>query len=143
MASAYAQALKAGLAIVVKRRISATETEALHVIGEVEGKNVLIVDDLTETAGTITNAAKILRGFGALDIYAGVSHTVLTDLAVERLKKSEIKELITTDSTPVNEAAAGCVKVLSIAELLGEGIIRIHRDESVTSLFELKKKTNT
>jgi len=143
MASAYAQALKAGLAIVVKRRISATETEALHVIGEVEGKNVLIVDDLTETAGTITNAAKILRGFGALDIYAGVSHTVLTDLAVERLKKSEIKELITTDSTPINEAAVDCVKVLSIAELLGEGIIRIHRDESVTSLFELKKKSTT
>lgn len=143
MASAYAQALKAGLAIVVKRRISATETEALHVIGDVEGKNVLIVDDLTETAGTITNAAKILRGFGALDIYAGVSHTVLTDLAVERLKNSEIKELITTDSTPINEAAADCVKVLSIAELLGEGIIRIHRDESVTSLFELKKKSTT
>jgi ribose-phosphate pyrophosphokinase len=143
MASAYAQALKAGLAIVVKRRISATETEALHVIGDVEGKNVLIVDDLTETAGTITNAAKILRGFGALDIYAGVSHTVLTNLAVERLKKSEIKELITTDSTPINEAAVDCVKVLSIAELLGEGIIRIHRDESVTSLFELKKKSTT
>lgn len=143
MASAYAQALKAGLAIVVKRRISATETEALHVIGEVEGKNVLIVDDLTETAGTITNAAKILRGLGALDIYAGVSHTVLTDLAVERLRKSEIKELITTDSTPINEAAVGCVKVLSIADLLGEGIIRIHRDESVTSLFELKKKSTT
>jgi len=143
MASAYAQALKAGLAIVVKRRISATETEALHVIGEVEGKNVLIVDDLTETAGTITNAAKILRGLGALDIYAGVSHTVLTNLAVERLRKSEIKELITTDSTPINEAAVGCVKVLSIADLLGEGIIRIHRDESVTSLFELKKKSTT
>lgn len=140
MASAYAQALKAGLAIVVKRRISATETEALHVIGDVEGRNVLIVDDITETAGTITNAAKILRGFGALDIYAGVSHTVLTDLAVERLKNSEIKELITTDSTPINEAAADRVKVLSVAELLGEGIIRIHRDESVTSLFELKKK---
>jgi ribose-phosphate pyrophosphokinase len=143
MASAYAQALKAGLAIVVKRRISATETEALHVIGEVEGKNVLIVDDLTETAGTITNAAKILRGLGALNIYAGVSHTVLTVLAVERLRKSEIKELITTDSTPINEAAVGCVKVLSIADLLGEGIIRIHRDESVTSLFELKKKSTT
>lgn len=143
MASAYAQMLKAGLAIVVKRRISATETEALHVIGDVEGKNVLIVDDLTETAGTITNAARILRDLGALDIYAGVSHTVLTDLAVQRLKKSEIKELITTDSTPINTAAADCVKVLSIAELLGEGIIRIHRDESVTSLFELKKKSTT
>jgi len=140
MASAYAQALQAGLAIVVKRRISTTETEALHIIGDVEGRNVLIVDDLTETAGTITNAAKILRGFGARDIYAGVSHTVMTELSVQRLAQSEIKELITTDSTPVSESAFDRVKVLSVAELLGEGIIRIHRDESVTSLFELKKK---
>jgi ribose-phosphate pyrophosphokinase len=140
MASAYAQALGAGLAIVVKRRISATETEAVHVIGEVENKNVLIVDDLTETAGTITGAVAMLHRNGARDIYAGVSHTILTDLAVERLKGSDIKELITTDSTPVHSGAVDCVKVLSIAELLGEGIKRIHNDESVSSLFELKKK---
>lgn len=139
MASAYAQALGASFAIVVKRRKSPTETEASHVIGEVEGRNVLIVDDLTETAGTITNAAAILKERGAQDIYAGISHAVLTDLAVERLKKSPIKELITTDSTPVHSGALGCVTVLSIAELLGEGILRIHQDESVTSLFELKK----
>ncbi len=138
MASAYAQAIGASLAIVVKRRKSATETEALHVIGDVEGKTVLIVDDLTETAGTITGAAKILRAMGAGEIYAGISHAVLTDMAVERLNTSEIKELITTDSTPVNAGAIGCVKVLSVAELLGEGINRIHQDESVTSLFELK-----
>jgi ribose-phosphate pyrophosphokinase len=141
MASAYAQALGVSLAIVVKKRKSATETEASHVIGDVQGKNVLIVDDLTETAGTITNAAAILRDRGAQEIYAGISHAVLTDLAVERLKNSSIKELITTDSTPVHSGAVGCVTVLSIAELLGEGIIRIHDDESVTSLFELKKKT--
>lgn len=142
MASAYAQALGASLAIVVKKRKSATETEASHVIGDVYGRNVLIVDDLTETAGTITNAAAILRDRGAQEIYAGISHAVLTDLAVERLKDSPIKELITTDSTPVHSGAAGCVKVLSVAELLGEGIMRIHQDESVTSLFELKKKTD-
>ncbi|MFZ4598469.1 MAG: ribose-phosphate diphosphokinase [Terrimicrobiaceae bacterium] len=138
MASAYAQALGAGLAIVVKRRKNALETEASHVIGDVQGKNVLIVDDLTETAGTLTSAARMLRSHGALDIYAGVSHAVLTDLAVERLKDSEIKELITTDSVPVRPASDQRVKVLSVAELLGEGIRRIHDDESVSSLFELK-----
>jgi len=138
MASAYAQALGAGLAIVVKRRKNALETEASHVIGDVQGKNVLIVDDLTETAGTLTSAARMLRSHGALDIYAGVSHAVLTDLAVERLKDSEIKELITTDSVPVRPLSDQRVKVLSVAELLGEGIQRIHDDESVSSLFELK-----
>ena len=138
MASAYAQAVGAGLAIVVKKRTSASETEASHIIGDVSGKNVLIVDDLTETAGTLTSAAKMLRKHGALDIYAGVTHAVLTDLAVERLKDSEIKELITTDSVPVRPTSEQRVKVLSVAELLGEGIRRIHDDESVSSLFELK-----
>jgi len=138
MASAYAQALGAKLAIVVKKRVSASETEASHIIGDVSGQNVLIVDDLTETAGTLTSAARMLRQHGALDIYAGVSHAVLTDLAVERLKDSEIKELITTDSVPVRPTSDQRVKVLSVAELLGEGIRRIHDDESVSSLFELK-----
>ena len=138
MASAYAETLKAGLAIVVKRRLSATEIEAVTVIGEVEGKNVILVDDLTETAGTLVGAAGILREQGARDIYAGVSHAVLTDLAVERLKGSEIKELITTDSVPVRTDVNSRVKVLSVAELLGEGIRRIHDDESVSSLFDIK-----
>lgn len=142
MASAYAQTLGAGLAIVVKRRKSATEIEAVTVIGEVEGKNVILVDDLTETAGTLAGAAKILRSHGALNIYAGVSHAVLTDLAVERLKSSEIKELITTDSTPVGANSDARVKVLSVAKLLGEGIRRIHDDESVSSLFDIKNPKN-
>jgi ribose-phosphate pyrophosphokinase len=138
MASAYAEALKAGLAIVVKRRLSATEIEAVTVIGEVDGKNVILVDDLVETAGTLVGAARILRDQGARDIYAGVSHAVLTDLAVERLKSSEIKELITTDSVPVRTDVDSRVKVLSVAELLGEGIRRIHDDESVSSLFDIR-----
>ncbi len=140
MASAYAQALGAGLAIVVKRRISATETEAQHVIGDVEGKTVLLVDDLTETAGTLVGAARILRDRGAGDIYAGVSHAVLTELAGDRLRKSEIKGLITTNSTPQATLENCPVSVCSVAGLLGEGIRRIHEDESVTSLFELRKK---
>ncbi|MGC2576093.1 MAG: ribose-phosphate pyrophosphokinase [Terrimicrobiaceae bacterium] len=138
MASAYAEALKAGLAIVVKRRLSATEIEAVTVIGDVEDKNVILVDDLTETAGTLVGAARILRDQGARDIYAGVSHSVVTDLAVERLRNSEIKELITTDSVPVRTDVDSLVKVLSVAELLGEGIRRIHDDESVSSLFDIR-----
>lgn len=137
MASAYAQALNAGLAIVVKKRKTATEIEPVAVIGDVEGRNVIIVDDLTETAGTLTGAAGILRDQGAKNIYAGVSHAVLTDLAVERLSNSEIKELITTDSVPVRSSGESRVKVLSVAQLMGEGIRRIHDDESVSSLFDL------
>lgn len=137
MASAYAQALGAGLAIVVKRRISATEIEAEHVIGDVDGKNVLLVDDLTETAGTLVGAAKILRKAGAKDIYAMVSHAPLVRMAGDRLRGSDIKELVCTDSVPV-PALEGCnISVSSVAGLLGEGIKRIHDDESVTSLFEI------
>ncbi|MBV9492206.1 MAG: ribose-phosphate pyrophosphokinase [Verrucomicrobia bacterium] len=137
LASAYAEALHATLAIVGKRRKSPTETEALHVIGDVEGKNVLMVDDLTETAGTLTSAAALLKKHGARDIYAGVSHAVFTDIAYKRLRNSEILELITTDSTPVRASDEYRIKVLSIAELLGEGIQRIYSNESVSSLFEI------
>ena len=137
MASAYAEALGAQLAIVAKRRRSATEVEALHVIGDVEGKNVLMTDDLTESGGTLTGAAAILKKHGAGDIYAGVSHAVLTPLAFERLRSSCIKSLITTDSTPVNAPDDIPLTVVSIAGLLGEGIKRVHQDESVTSLFEI------
>jgi len=139
MASAYAEALRAGLAIVAKRRKSATEVEAQSVIGEVEGKHVMLVDDLTETAGTLCSAAKILREHGALSIFAGVSHAVLSDLAIERLQKSEITELITTNSVPEHSAGDFPIKALCIAELLGEGIKRIHGDESVTSLFNINE----
>ncbi len=140
MASAYSQALGAGLAIVAKRRKSATEIESLYVIGDVEGKDVLIIDDLTETAGTLTSAATILKKHGANEIYAGVSHAVLSDMAIDRLKRSEIKELITSNSVPVRTGDGVPVTVLCIAELLGEGIKRIHSDESVSSLFEINGK---
>ena len=141
MASSYAAALGASLAIVVKRRKTATEIEPVAVIGEVEGRNVIIVDDLTETAGTLAGAARILRQHGARDIYAGVSHAVLTQLASERLSGSEIKELISTNSVPVRCDVGARLKVLSVAQLLGEGMRRIHDDESVSSLFELNKQS--
>jgi ribose-phosphate pyrophosphokinase len=137
MASAYSQALGTSLAIVAKRRKSATEIEALNVIGEVEDRDVIIVDDLTETAGTLSSAAKILKERGANAILACVSHAVLSDLAIERLKKSTITELVTTNSVPVRSGDGFPITSLCIAELLGEGIKRIHDDESVSSLFKI------
>jgi ribose-phosphate pyrophosphokinase len=139
MASAYSQALDASLAIVAKRRISPTEIEAMNVIGEVEGRDVILVDDLTETAGTLSSAAKILKERGAHAIIACVSHAVLSDLAIERLKKSPITELITTNSVPVRSGDGFPITELCIAELLGEGIKRIHDDESVSSLFRINE----
>jgi ribose-phosphate pyrophosphokinase len=142
MASAYADALGAGLAIVAKERKSATETEALNVMGEVEGRDVLLVDDLTETAGTLTSAAELLKKRGALKIYAGVSHAVLVDVAIPRLQKSKIEELITTNSTPVRPVEGFKTTVLCVSELLGEGMMRIHKDESVSSLFNIDNGPN-
>lgn len=138
MAHAYAQFLGASLAIVAKRRKSATEVESMTVIGEIRGKNVLMTDDLTETAGTLTTAAALLKRKGARKIYACVSHALLNDLGVERLRKSKIDELITTD-TVLRPAIDGVrITTLSVAGLLGEAIKRIHSNSSVTSLFEFK-----
>ena len=143
MASAYADALGANLAIVAKERKSATETEALYLIGDVKDSDVLLVDDLTETAGTLTSATNILKKNGGLNVYAGVAHAVLVDVAIPRLQKSGIAELITTNSTPVRTVDGFSIKVLCVSELLGEGMKRIHNDESVSSLFKIdndKKK---
>jgi len=136
MSDAYAKALDAPLAIVAKRRISATKVEAINVIGDVEGYNVLLVDDMTETAGTLCAAAKILQERGAKKIFAGVSHGVLGEIGQKRLEDSVIEELITTDSTPM--AHGPKVTTLSIAGLMADGISRIHNDASVTSLFDIE-----
>ena len=138
MAHAYSQVLGAGLAIVAKRRKSATDTEAMAVIGEIRGRNVLMVDDLTETAGTITNAATLLRRKGAVSIYACVSHAILNDIGIGRLRKSSIDELITTDTVLRPTIEGVKITTLSVAALLGEAIKRIHCNSSVTSLFEFK-----
>ncbi len=138
MAHAYSQTLEAGLAIVAKRRKSATEVESMAVIGEIRGKNVLLVDDLTETAGTLTSAATLLKKKGAKTILACVSHAILNDVGIERLRKSAIDELITTD-TVLRPAIDGVkITTLSVAGLLGEAIKRIHSNSSVNSLFEFK-----
>jgi ribose-phosphate pyrophosphokinase len=138
MAHAYSQVLEGGLAIVAKRRKSAEEVESMALIGEIRGKTVLMVDDLTETAGTLTAAAELLRKKGAKSIYACVSHALLNDIGIQRLRKSRIDELITTDTVlrpPINGVN---ITTLSVAGLLGEAIKRIHSNSSVTSLFEFK-----
>ena len=138
MAYAYSQILSASLAIVAKRRISASEVESMAVIGEVRGKNILLVDDLTETAGTLTEAAGLLKKKGAKRILACVSHAILNDTGIARLRKSAIDELITTD-TVLRPAIDGVkITTLSVAGLLGEAIKRIHSNSSVNSLFEFK-----
>ncbi|MEZ0294857.1 MAG: ribose-phosphate diphosphokinase [Candidatus Methylacidiphilales bacterium] len=141
MAGAYAQMLDTDLAIVAKRRLSPTEIEPMYVIGDVKGRDVLLVDDLTETAGTLTSAARILKEKGARRIYACVSHAVLGELAQKRLRESSIEELICTNSTPVKPFDGFKLTVLSVAELLGEAIKRVHFGESVSSLFDVEGKT--
>ena len=138
MAYAYSQVLTASLAIVAKRRKSASEVESMAVIGEIRGKDVLLVDDLTETAGTLTTAATLLKQQGARRILACVSHAILNEMGTERLRKSAIDEMVTTDT--VSRPAISGVKIttLSVAGLLGEAIKRIHSNSSVTSLFEFK-----
>ena len=138
MAYAYSQFLDAGLAIVAKRRKSASEVESMAIIGEIRGKNVLMVDDLTETAGTLTAASLLLKKKGAKKVFACVSHAPLNDIGIERLRKSKIDELITTD-TVLRPAIDGVkITTLSVAGLLGEAIKRINSNSSVTSLFEFK-----
>jgi ribose-phosphate pyrophosphokinase len=137
MAAAYAGALGTGLGMVWKKRTSATTVETVNIVGDIVGKDVLIVDDITETAGTLVNAAKLLRANGAKSVRAAVSHALLGAMAYERLAAGDIDELITTNSIPV-EARGLPITVLSVAELLAQAIMRINNNESVTSLFKVK-----
>ena len=135
MTHAFAKTLKAPMAIVAKNRVSAEEVEAHTIIGDVAGKNVLLVDDLTETAGTLTAAANLLLEHGAKKIYAGVSHAVLGEKGHARINASPIVELLATNSTP--QAVGDKVTALDVSPLLAQAIRRIHDNESVTSLFDI------
>ena len=134
MTHAYAKALKVDMAIVAKERLSATEVEAHSIIGKVKDSNVVLIDDMTETAGTLAAAARLLVERGAKSVRAGVSHAVLSELALNRLQESPIEELICTNSTPM--AKGEKVTTLTIAPLLAEAINRIHQGKSVSSLFQ-------
>ncbi|MEI8353485.1 MAG: ribose-phosphate pyrophosphokinase [Lentisphaerota bacterium] len=137
VAYAYSQMLGTGLAIVAKQRLGPTEVDAFSVVGNVEGCDVIMVDDLATTCGTLCAAAKILKAHGAASIRAAVTHGTLTEQGLQRLKDSCIEELVVTDTVPMIESDGFPVTVLSVAELLGEAIMRIHNDQSVSSLFRL------
>jgi ribose-phosphate pyrophosphokinase len=137
MAAAYADLMGASLGMVAKRRKSASTVEAISVVGEVEGCDVLLVDDITETAGTLMAAAAMLKERGARRIRAAVSHAILNEIAYERLRSGIIDELITTNTVPIDTRGLP-VTVLNVAGLLGQAIQRINTNESITSLFRIK-----
>jgi ribose-phosphate pyrophosphokinase len=136
-ARGIAKRIDADLAIVDKRRVGNIDsTEVLTVIGDVRGKNCVIMDDLIDTGGTLVKAAEMLVEKGAIDIYAVATHPVLSGPAIERIEKSVIKELIVADTIPIpKEKMIDKIRILSVSELLANAISRIFRGESVSSLF--------
>ncbi|HEY3056256.1 MAG TPA: ribose-phosphate pyrophosphokinase [Thermoanaerobaculia bacterium] len=138
-ARAYAKRLGATLAIIDKRRVAANQTEVMHIIGEVEGRNVFVVDDIIDTGGTLIHSVEALLAQGARSISAACTHGVLSGPAIDRINKSRLHQVITTNSIPMTDKEQECSKLhtLSIAELLAEAIKRIHNEDSVSSLFEM------
>ena len=134
-ADMYANMLGAGIALVGKQRKSSEDVEANHLVGDVQNRNTIIVDDMTSTAGTLTAASNLLKQAGAKSIRAAVSHSLLLEKGVSRLKDSPIIELITTNTIPQREFDDINITVLSVADLLAEAITRIHGNQSVSSLF--------
>ncbi|MEE8219704.1 MAG: ribose-phosphate pyrophosphokinase [bacterium] len=137
-ARAYAKRLDVDLGIIDKRRTSKNRAEVMHVIGDVQGRVAILVDDLVDTAGTITRGADALRENGAEAVFACATHAVLTGPALERINSSALEELVMTDTIPLNGKEKECpkLKVLSIAPLLAETIKRIHAGLSVSALFD-------
>jgi ribose-phosphate pyrophosphokinase len=137
-ASRYATSLGGELAIIHKRRISGNVVECSEIIGRVEGRNIVMVDDMISTAGTVCGAAKLVKERGATSVIIGATHGVFAGAAVERLKESPIDEIIVGDTVPLNGKATELknVTVLTVSKLLGEAIKRIHRNESISSMFE-------
>lgn len=137
MARAYAKRFQAGLAIVDKRRNTPTSTEVMHILGEVKGNNVIIVDDIIATGSSVGEAAKALKDAGAEKIYCAISHGILSGNAVEKLTNSPIDALVITDSIPLSsDKKIKKIKVVSSAKLFAEAIKRIHFEKSISVLFD-------
>ena len=136
-ARAFAKRLNCSIAIIDKRREKANECEVMNVIGDVDNKDTLLIDDMVDTAGTMTQAAKALRQQGAKRVSAACTHAVLSGAAIERINNSVMDELIVTNTIPLDSKMLLCkkLKVLSIASLLGDAIKRIHEESSISSLF--------
>ncbi|MBQ9770213.1 MAG: ribose-phosphate pyrophosphokinase [Lentisphaeria bacterium] len=134
MAHSFADKLNCGFAVVAKRRVDATTVESSHLVGDIKGRNCIITDDMTSTAGTLCGAAELLKREGAKKIYAVVSHSLLNEKGMEKLNNSPIEELITTNTVP--QAVSGPkLKVLCTAPMFAEAIRRIHQSESISCLF--------
>ncbi|MBP7669369.1 MAG: ribose-phosphate pyrophosphokinase [Candidatus Eisenbacteria bacterium] len=137
MARGYAKRLNASLVVVNKRRATPDSSEVTEIIGEVEGRNVLLIDDLISTAGTIKNASLALKERGALGIYAGCTHPCFSGPAIENLKAARLEELVVTDTIPVASTELGDgLRVLSAGDLFGEAVVRIHEERSLSGLFD-------
>jgi ribose-phosphate pyrophosphokinase len=136
-ARAYSKRLGAGLAIIDKRREKANVSEVMNIIGDVKGKDAILIDDIVDTAGTLTNAAKAIMETGARTVSACATHAVLSGPAIKRIEESPLTELIVTDTIPLRDEARASKKIkqLSVARLLGEAIKRIHHGDSISSLF--------
>ena len=135
-ARAYAKRFKCGLAIVDKRRVNDEKAEVMHIMGDVKNKVAVIVDDMVATAGSLVEAVDAIKKAGALEVYAAITHPVLCGPAIERIRKSRLKELVVTDTIPIpKEKMLSKIKVLSVAPLLAEAIKRIHDEKSLSVLF--------
>jgi ribose-phosphate pyrophosphokinase len=133
----YAKRLGCSIAIIDKRREEANVAKVMNVIGDVKNKTAIVIDDMIDTAGTLTQAAQAIKDLGAKEVMACATHPVLSGPAVERIEDSVLSSVIVTNTIPLSEQAAGCskIKVMSVANLLGEAIRRIHQEDSVSSLF--------
>jgi ribose-phosphate pyrophosphokinase len=136
-ARAFAKRLECSLAIIDKRREAPNVAQVMNIIGEVEGKKVVIVDDMVDTAGTLSEVVESLKEKGAKQISTCCTHAVLSGPAIRLIERSALKELVVSDTIPLKKEAISCakLKVLSVAELLGEAIKRIYQESSVSSLF--------
>jgi ribose-phosphate pyrophosphokinase len=133
----FANLLDLPIAIIEKRRPKANVAEVMNVIGDIEGKNAILIDDIVDTAGTITKAAEVLKNFGAKKVYACATHAILSGPAVERIQNSVIEKFVVTDTVPLTEdKRIDKVEVVSVAPLFAEAINRIYKNESVSKLFD-------
>ena len=141
MARAFAKRLDADLILIDKRRPNPNQVEVMNIIGAPEGRNILIVDDLTDPGGTFCNAVDALKKAGANEIYGACTHPILSGRAIERIASSQISKMYVTDTIMVDWKAAGLsnVEVLSVADLFGEAIERGFKNQSISSLFDVDK----
>ncbi|MDR2471934.1 MAG: ribose-phosphate pyrophosphokinase [Tannerella sp.] len=136
--SSYSKYLETPMVICHKTRQKANEVADMHIIGEVEDKDIVLIDDIVDTAGTITKAADLMMNNGARSVRAMVSHAVMSDPATERVEKSALKEMIFTDSIPYDKSRCSKVTVLSVADMIAESIRRVCHNESISSLYTIK-----